>query len=254
MFETSVIHGQPRVAAGRLSLLTISLIAHSAVIIGAIAVSIASVDFPMSAPDEFAQAPMFLPVLVPPPLGNPNGGAVRPPEPVRPAAPPPQPQSNQITAPVTVPDQVPQLSQSSSGDTSNTGNSNATVPGPIGVPWGQEGSVGDLNTVTDIVMAQPLEDKIYEASEVKAPIAIFRPAPPYPQILIKTRMTATVVVRCVIDKNGHVRDPQVIVPASMSPFNEAVIATVQRWRYTPGSLGGQAVDSYLNLTVKFAVN
>lgn len=254
MFETSVIHGQPRVAAGRLSLLTISIIAHSAVIIGAIAVSIASVDFPLSAPDELALAPMFLPVLVPPPLGNPNGGAVRPPEPARPAVPPPQPQSNQITAPVAVPDKVPLADAPSSGESSNTGNPNATVPGPIGVPWGKEGSVGDLNTLTDIVSAQPIEDKIYEASEVKAPVALFRPAPPYPQMLVKTRMTATVVVRCVIDKNGHVRDPQVIVPASMSPFNDAVVATVQRWRYTPGSLGGRAVDSYLNLTVKFAVN
>lgn len=254
MFETSVIHGQPRAAAGRLSLLTISIIAHSAVIIGAIAASIASVDFPLSAPDELAQAPMFLPVLVPPPLGRPDGGAAKPVEPARPAIPPPQPQPNQITAPLSVPDKVPQLEAPSTGDSNHTGDPNATVPGPVGVTWGVKDSVGDLDTPPGIVIAQPVAEKIYEASEVKAPVALFHPAPSYPQLLIKTRMRATVVVRCIIDRNGHVRAPQVIVPASMSPFNDAVVTTVQRWRFTPGSLGGRAVESYLNLTVNFAVN
>lgn len=254
MFETSVIQGQPRAAGGRLSLLTISIIAHSAVIIGAVAFSIASVDFPLSAPDEFAQAPMFLPVLVPPPLGVQNGGAVRQPEPARPVTPPPQPPSNQITAPGTVPDTVTAAATPSTGTANTTGDPNATSTEPLGVPWGTKDSLGDLDAPPGIVDAQPRPEKIYEVSEVIAPVGLFRPAPPYPPSLIKTRLSAVVVVRCVIDKNGHVRDPQVIVPATMDPFNKAVVAAVQRWRFTPGSLNGQAVETYLSLTVKFSVN
>ena len=254
MFETSVIQGQPRVAAGRLSLLTISVIAHTAVVIGAIVVSVASVDFPTSAPDEFAQAPLFLPVLVPPPLGNPNGGAVRQPEPAKPAAPPPQPQPNQITAPSTVPEDVRPVEAASTGPDTGTATPGATVPGPIGVPWGKEGGVGDLDTPPGIVESVPVPEKIYEAHEVKPPVGIYRPSPPYPEMLRKARVNATVVVRCIIDKNGHVRDPQVTVPARMQPFNEAVIAAVKQWRFTPGSLNGQAVETYLSLTVHFSVN
>jgi protein TonB len=234
--------------------LTISLVAHSAVIVGAIVISVATVDFPSFAPDEYAQAPIFMPVMVPPPLGNPNGGAVRPPEPARPAVPPPQPQTNQITAPSTVPETVQPAAAPTTGSSTATGDPSATSTEPLGVPWGTAGSLGSLDAPPGVVTTPTVEDKIYAANEVKAPVGLYRPAPPYPQLLIKTRMSATVVVRCVIDKNGHVRDPRITVPAAMSPFNDAVVATVTKWRFTPGSLNGQAVDSYLDLTVRFSVN
>jgi protein TonB len=255
MFETSVIQGQLRVATGRLSLLTVSIIAHSAVVIGAIAISIASVDFPTTAPDEFAQVQFSVPVLIPPPLGNPNGGAVKPPDPVKAAAPPVR-QPDQVTAPPAIPDTVPAnqtVSNSSTTDSNATGIPGATSTEDRGVPWGVKGGVGDKNSVAEVVAAAPVPEKIYEAHEVKAPVGIYRPAPPYPALLIRTRVPATVVVRCVIDKNGHVRDPQLTLPARLAPFNEAVLATVKQWRFTPGSLNGQAVETYLSLTVHFSV-
>jgi TonB family protein len=254
MFETSVIQGQPRATGGRVSLLTISILAHSAVIVGVIVASVATVDFPAFAPDEFGQVPILMPISIPPPLGVQNGGAVRPPEPVKPAAPQPQTQPNQITAPNTVPETVTPAASQSTTANNTTGDPSATSTEPLGVPWGTKDSIGELDAPPGVVTTQPVADKIYEAHEVKAPVALFKPAPPYPQSLIKTRLRATVVVRCIIDKNGHVRSPQVIVPAGMAPFNDSVVNTVQRWRFTPGALGGQAVETYLNLTVNFAVN
>jgi protein TonB len=254
MFETSVIQGQPRAAGGRLSLLTISIIAHSAVIIGAVAFSIASVDFPVSAPDEFAQAPMFLPVLVPPPLGVQNGGAVKPPEPIKSATPPPQPQPNQITAPGRVPDTLIAAATPSTGTAATTGGPHATSTEPLGVPWGTKDSLGSLDAPPGVVAAQPMPEKIYEASEVIAPVPLFQPRPAYPQVMLRARMNAVVGVRCVIDQNGHVRDAQVTLPSGIEAFNKAVVTAVQQWRYKPGSLNGQAVDSYLDLTVRFSVN
>ena len=255
MFETSVVHAQTRAAGGRLSLFTISVLAHSAVIVGAVAFSIASVDFPSTAPDEYSQAPTFMPVLVPPPpLGRPDGGAVRQPEPARPAAPPPQQQVNQITAPSTTPQEIPQLQPASTASTDGTGDPNATSTEPLGQPWGVKDGVGPLDGPPAIVAAAPVEEKIYEAHEVKAPVGLYRPAPPYPTSLLRTKLRATVVVRCIIDKNGHVRDPRVVVPAQFAPFNDSVVNTVQRWRFTPGSLNGIAVETYLDLTVNFGVN
>jgi protein TonB len=253
MFETSVVQTQAKATGRRLSLLSISVIAHTAVIIGAVAVSVASVDFPKTAPDEFGQVRLVAAVQIPPPLGNPNGGA-RPEQP-KAATTPPAPQPKGDTAPSIVPDVVPQAAAASTGD-NTTGDPNATVAGPIGQPWGVAGSLGDPNApppLNPTTVAAPQPDKIYEAYEVKAPVALFKPAPPYPQVLIKTKMPATVVVRCVIDKNGHVRDPQVVLAARMSPFNEAVLNAVKQWRFTPGSLNGEAVETYLSLTVNFAV-
>jgi TonB family protein len=248
MFETSVVRVRAQAAGGRLSLLTISVIAHSAVVIGAVAVSIASVDFPMTAPDEVSAAPFVFSISVPPPLGRPDGGATQQtPTPPRPQQPPP---SNQITAPRQVPDEVRAVEGPDSGPI--TGDPNAASTEPIGDPLGDPNSVlpfdGRSSTITPIV-----EERIYQPHEVKAPVALYKPSPPYPQAFLKTKMRATVVIRCIIDKNGHVRDPQVIVPA-LPPFNRAVIDTVQTWRFTPGSHNGEAVESYLNLTVHFAVN
>src|SRR5687767_15715354 len=106
MFETSVVHAQTTAARGRFGLLTISLIAHSAVIIGAVAVSVASTDFPEAAPDEVASAPIFMPVTMPPPpLGRPDGGAPAPAQP-RNATPPPAPRPDEVTAPPDIPDEI----------------------------------------------------------------------------------------------------------------------------------------------------
>jgi periplasmic protein TonB len=257
MFETSVIHAHARATRGRFSLLTISVIAHTAVIVGAVAYSVASVEFPVTAPDEYSQAPNLMPVLLPPPpKGVENGGAPpRRPDEARPT-PPPQQQVNQVTAPPVIPDQTPQLATAVAIDGTNIGGDpNATSTEPPGDPLGDPNSVitgpGGLGP---IVAAPAVEQKVYQAHEVTAPVGLYRPSPPYPSLLIKTRMRATVVVRCIIDRNGNVRDPQVIVPASMSPFNDAVLATVRTWRFTPGSLNGVAVESYLNLTVHFSVN
>ena len=257
MFETSVVQAQAKAGGSRLRLLTVSVLAHSAIIIGIVATSIASVEFPANAPDESAAAPLFVQVRIPPPLGNPDGGA-KPQKPAQPAPQKPATPVNQITAPQDVPQTIPTLEPPSNGTTTgpstSEGTGTGTQPGPVGVPWGEEDGVGELDGPPITTTIAPVEEKIYQAHEVKAPVKIFTPAPQYPQILTKTRMRATVVVRCVIDRNGNVRDAQIIVPASMPPFNDAVLRTVQTWRFQPGSFNGKAVDSYLNLTVHFAVN
>lgn len=249
MFETSVVRAQAQAARGRVSLLTASIVAHTAVIIGTIAVSIASVDFPAAAPKEYARAPYLVPVRIPPPLGNPNGGA-RPQ--TQPATPRPV-TPTQITAPATVPETITPAETPSNG-TGDSSTAGGTEPGPVGVPWGVRDSIGDLDAPPvplDLPVQQPVE-RIYEAHEVQAPVLISRIEPRYPAIFMKAGPAATVVVRCVIDRNGSVRDPEVIVPA-MEPFNQEVLRVLPHWRYKAATLNGRAVDSYLNLTVHFAV-
>jgi periplasmic protein TonB len=254
MFETSVASARVASKGRRASLLTASIVAHTAAIFGIVAVSVASVNFPENAPDEYS-IPMFASAQLPPPLGNPNGGG-------KPAQPPaekpkdPAPQPNQITAPSTVPDEVvPAESQSTSNNTAgeSTGSEgDGLVPGPVGVPWGDPNSVAnDLNLPPAIVDTPPVEDRIYQTHEVKAAVIIKRVSPRFPQVMVRTGMSGVVIVRCIIDKNGNVRDPKVIKSA-MPPFDEAVIEAVQQWKFTPGSLRGEAVNSYLDLTVNFS--
>lgn len=250
MFETSVIRTRAQVAGGRYSLLTISLIAHSAVILGVVAFSIASAEFPVAAPDAYENAPVFLPIVVPPPLGNPNATRQAEPQPQRQVPVPQRPV--QDAAPNVVPDEVIPLQAATSvpGD-------DATGPaipgeGTPGRPDGIEGGIGDPNSVAVVGSTPPVETKIYQPYEVKAPVLIRKIDPVYPQAFVRVGLPSTVVVRCVIDRNGQVRTPEVIV-TGRKPFDDAVIAAVQQWRYTPASLRGVAVDSYLDVTVHFTV-
>jgi len=252
MFETSVIHVQAQAVRGRAGLLTASLLAHSALIVGAIAMSIATVQFPAEAPNEYSHAPDFRPVPIPPPLGTPNGGAKPTQAPAVKPAPAPV-QSTQITAPSTVPDTITPVQSAGTGDTPATGT--GTEVGPVGVPWGTKDSIGDLDAPPvplDVPIQAEPETKIYQPYEVNAPVLIRKVDPRYPQLMSRIGTGATVVVRCVIDKNGNVRDPEVIVPA-MAPFNAAVLDVLPHWRYKPATHGGKAVDSYLELKVKFNV-
>jgi periplasmic protein TonB len=251
MFETSVIQARAQAAGGRLSLLTMSVIAHSAVIVGAIAFSIASVEFPTTAPDAYEDAPTFESVRIPPPLGDPNGGKPKEPEQQKQAVTPP-PAPTQITAPSTVPETVTPVATPSSGSTDSGPLSSGTVPGPIGQPYGVKDSIGDVDAPPAIPAAPPVENKIYQPYEVKAPVLVRKVDPVYPQMFVHAGIAATVVVRCIIDKNGHVRDAQISL-SGKKPFDDAVIAAVQQWRYNPASLRGEAVDSYLDVTVHFTV-
>ena len=253
MFETSVIQAQAAAAPRRFGFLTISLIAHTAVIVGAVAVSVASVDFPSTAPDEIASAPIFMPVTVPPPLGRPDGGAPPASQP-RPTVTSPAPRPNEVTAPPEIPDEVPSLEAPGTGDAASSDTGTGTSTEPLGVPWGTDGGVGDLDSPPAVVDVPAVENKIYRIEgEVKAPVLVHRVEPVYPEIMRRSRVNATVVIECVIDRNGRVRNAR-LVSGAMPPFNEAVVNAVEQWRYRPGSLRGEAVEVFLHVTVRFGVN
>lgn len=253
MFETSVVQAGALQSGGRYRVLTISLIAHSAVILGALAFSVASVNFPSVAPDEITSGPILMPVLqIPPPLGTPNGGAPpRQPE-QRQATPPPPP--TQPTAPSIVPDDVPQVDAPSTGDSTSTdsGPPAGTDPGPKGVPWGDPNSPGGPLDGPPVVSAPPAPEKVYTVGEVNAPVMLHRVEPTYPNAFVRAKMPGKVALRCIIDKNGRVRDAQVVF-ATNQAFADAVLRAVAQWRYKPASLNGQAVDCYLDLKVDFGV-
>lgn len=251
MFETSVIRAQAQ-ARSRFSLLTASVAVHSAVILGALAMSIASVDFPKQSPEEYSRYEMAPTPRIPPPLGNPNGGA-KPKAPDTPVKPPPLP--TQPVAPSTIPETVTPVassgtSESTAADSPGTGT--GTEPGPVGVPWGVKDSPGDIDAPpVDVPVAQP-EERIYQPHEVKRAVLIAKVEPRYPPALMKTGLPGTVVVRCVIDRNGNLRDPQVL-SATMPPFASEVLRVIDQWKYQPATLAGRPVDMYLELTVHFSV-
>jgi protein TonB len=251
MFETSVIHAEV-VADKRVGLLSVSFAFHGLVVIAIIANGIRTIDFPRYAPKEYTLPFISLPVQVPPALGVPNGGHKQstPPEPVKqkPVVP------TADVAPSTVPDHTETVASAttSTGDT-NTNSSDSGSDQPQGVPWGVPHGVGvdGPPSTTATVAAEP-DVPLPVGGDVKAPVVIRRVQPLYPKTALTIRLNGSVIVECIIDKTGRVRDARVV--RSTSPlFEREALEAVQQWQFAPGSLHGNAVDTIFDLTVTFKV-
>ena len=247
MFETSVVRVQARAADRRLGLLTVSVVAHTAIIVAIVAAGLASVKMPNQAPMQ-----MTIPVFshIPPALGTPNARpAVKPPTPQ-------QPQTQRAPVPQTVvaPSTIPQTTEATTASTStgidpqSTGSSDT---GPLGVPWGSPDGVGDgpPATTTEVAQAGPL---VAGVGDVKAPIVLHRVTPRYPRAAMIARMNGFVIVECIIDRTGVVRDVKV-VKSSSELFEQRTLDAVQQWQFAPGSLYGKPVDTIFDLTVTFQI-
>ena len=248
MFETSVVRVQARSGNRRIGLLTLSVAAHAAIIIAVVAAGVASVQMPNQAPMQ-----MTIPVFrqPPPALGTPDAKPAP-----KPAAPQPQPQSPRLPVPQTVvaprviPATTPQVPASSGNDapSANTGDNT----GPAGVRLGLPGGVdvdGPASAATEVEQSGPLTAGV---GEVKAPIVLKRVSPPYPPLAVKTHMNGFVIVECIIDRTGAIRDAKV-VKSSSAMFEQPALDAVQQWQFAPGTLHGKPVDTIFDLTVTFTI-
>jgi TonB family protein len=75
---------------------------------------------------------------------------------------------------------------------------------------------------------------------VSNPRCIQCPAVPYPEAARRSRLQGVVELSFLIDENGVVRDPE-IIESGDEIFDNAVLATVQGWRYEPATKHGVRV-------------
>src|SRR3954464_7610380 len=218
MFETSVIQAEV-VAEKRVGLLSASFAFHALVVIAILANGIRTIEFPTSAPKEYTIPFLDHPPVPPPALGVPNGGHKQstPPAPVKPVTP------TANTAPSTVPDHVEPAASAttSTGDTSATSN-DAGSDQPQGVPWGVPHGVGVDGPPSTATVASVPDVPLPVGGDVKAPVVIRRVQPLYPKTALTIRLNGSVIVECIIDKTGRVRDARVVRSTSPLFDREAV--------------------------------
>lgn len=233
MFETAVV--RPRATQRRFGLLSFSVILHSAVVLAILAASLTSTSFPVQAPKQMLPFFFTTPVTLPPALGTSAPKPAAPKVNTPPAAP---------VAPRVIPDAVVPLPTQTSTAPLPEGNDD------IGVPWGQKHGTdpdGPPSTATSSD-----DGPLPVGGEVKAPIVIRRVDPLYPRAALQARMGGWVVLQCIIDKTGHIRDVQVVT-SSFGAFTQPAVDAVQQWFFAPGTLNGKPVDTIFELTVRFQV-
>jgi protein TonB len=248
MFDTSLVRAHAVAASRRITLLA-SLLIHSVAVVGAVALTLASTQLPANPPKQSdLYRPVDAPAIPPLPLGQRQAPL---PQVTTTAKPKPVIAPQQITAPAVMPDQAPVVPDAPVSDAMQAASDAGKAgPGPIGDPNGRRDGV-DIGQDASTGPAGP---GIYTpgAAGVTSARVISRVEPRFPQALIHGVRMATVVVRCVIGKDGRIHDPEVVT-SSFPPFNAAVIDALNQWRFAPGMMHGQPVDTWFELTVRFEV-
>ena len=88
--------------------------------------------------------------------------------------------------------------------------------------------------------------------EIAAPKLLKRVEPAYPEEAKANGIQGTVVLDVVLSTEGSVIETE--IKESEPILDEAAVAAVSQWKYTPTLLNGQPVEVVLTVTVKFVLN
>jgi protein TonB len=180
-----------------------------------------------------------VPAVAPPPP---------PPPPAAPAARPPRMATatearSSFTVPVEVPDAV---TPESSLDLGIEGGVAGGVEG--GVPGGVVGGVvGGLPAEAP----PPPAPVVRVGGLIREPRKIKDVAPVYPSIAREARIQGVVILEATITPQGRVKDAKVL--RGLPALDEAAVAAVEQWAYTPTLLGGVPVSVIMTVTVNFVL-
>lgn len=239
MFDTSIVRART-IASSRGATFLVSVALHSIAVVAAVTLTLATTALPSHPPRQLGlYRPVDLPAMPPPPLGRPAPAHAQ--QAVPPSSKPQVPV--QITAPAVIPEAPASIATS----TASSGGSQ-TGESPAGDPNGVIDGLGGNPASTGAGALVPY----VPGGEVISAHVISRVEPRFPPSLTHAVRSAVVVVRCVIGKDGQIRDPE-IVTSSFPPFNDSVLAALRQWKFSPGTMRGSAVDTWFELTVRFQV-
>ena len=156
-----------------------------------------------------------------------------------------------LIAPRYVPEKVADIKEAPIPEDSGAGVTGG-VPG--GVPGGQMGGViggiiGGLGKDAAPLVPTSKPRPIRVGGHVRAPRAIFQPAPTYPVIARQARVSGTVVIDAVLDEQGNVIEMKVLSGPPL--LYGAALDALKKWKYEPTYLNDSAISVQMIVTVTF---
>lgn len=98
--------------------------------------------------------------------------------------------------------------------------------------------------------APPEDGPVYVIGGIEPPEALDAPPPRYPELARQVGRDGLVVLQAVIDRQGRVREVQVLRGAPFG-MTEAAVEAVRSWRFRPATRDGEPVAVFYQLTVRF---
>ncbi|HRC88077.1 MAG TPA: TonB family protein [Thermoanaerobaculia bacterium] len=160
-------------------------------------------------------------------------------QPEQPASPNPPPVSPEALANLPIPTGDPE--PSSGGDPEY-----GTNTGPA------SNGGGDCLENCDPAGGGDGDEPIVLRAGVTPPQVISRVNPVYPELDRRVRREGVVIVEAVIDQQGRVANARLLKGVSIG-LDQAALAAVREWRFSPARIGDRPVSVYFTLTVRFSL-
>lgn len=127
---------------------------------------------------------------------------------------------------------------------------------PGGVPGGQLGGVigGIVSSVPAPVPAIPkpaVPQRVRVSQGIVEGLLLHKVMPAYPPLARQARISGSVVLQAVINKNGGIEDLRLVQGNPL--LASAAINAVKQWRYRPYLLSGEPVEVETMITVNFTL-
>jgi protein TonB len=218
----------------RLSLLPFSIAVHALIIAALVIIPLAA-DVNLPTPSSALRLMHVLPVVTPPPPPPPPGP--RAPEVARTAAIP-------VTAPDRIAEELPPVPITSPD----------SPPGPaVSAGFGDAAGIPLVNIPEPPPPPPPVaQPPVRPGGVIREPRKLRDVPPDYPSHARIARVEGVVILEAVLDEQGRVDRLRVL--RSVPLLDEAAMAAVRQWRYTPTLLNGVPVPVLMTITVRFTLN
>lgn len=109
-----------------------------------------------------------------------------------------------------------------------------------------------LAAAADVILLPPIEIR---APQPLVPAAYrHTPLPPYPAAAREQRLEGLVVLSVLVGTSGRVVDVSVATSSGAPILDEVAVGAVRKWTFVPGHRGSRAVESVVEVPVKFALS
>jgi len=115
----------------------------------------------------------------------------------------------------------------------------------------------DVPVDTDFVVGMPSggppvidQGPMRVGGDIQPPELLHRVNPEYPELARRARMEGFVILQAVIDKQGNVKDVEVLRGLGLG-LDVAAMDAVKQWVYTPTTYNGRPVEVILTVNVVF---
>jgi protein TonB len=78
--------------------------------------------------------------------------------------------------------------------------------------------------------------------------------PIYPQEGIEQQIEGTVIIDCIVTKEGTVKSPRVLRGVGLESMDEAAVEALLKWKFKPGKQDGIIADMTMTLSMKFVLD